>query len=69
MSEREEALADALSACLDFMCTEMHWEFFRAEFLNFDDEPKKRVSEDNARKLKNFLAKPEIKKYIKEFLP
>lgn len=67
MSDKKmKSLQDALLACLEFMDCEMSWEIFRAEFLYFDDEPKKRVSEENARKLRNFLARPEIKKYVME---
>ncbi len=64
-----DALRAALRECLEFMAVEQGWEWFRAEFLYFDDEPKKRHSQENARQLRNFLAKPEILKYVKELAP
>jgi hypothetical protein len=57
-AELEQALAEAraaTAACLAFMRTEMCWEEFRAEMLYFDDEVKRNASEENARKLRNFL--------------
>lgn len=50
-----EAAEAKVQACLEFLRTEMGWEYFRADFLHHDDEPKKRRSEENARILKNFL--------------
>jgi hypothetical protein len=52
--ERDEARSK-LAACLKFMVTEMHWEEFRAEMLYHDDVKKQNTSEENARKLHNFL--------------
>ena len=54
--ELAEAKAE-VAACLQFLSCELHWEWFRIEFLygRPDDEEKKRCSEDNARKLSNFL--------------
>ena len=69
MSDREQALEDALANCLNFMVTEMHWEGFRADMLYPDHDPKNRESAENMRKLQNFLAQPQIKQYIKHLLP
>lgn len=44
-----------LDAALDFLYTEMGWEYFRQEMLYHDDEKKKSASGENARKLRNFL--------------
>jgi hypothetical protein len=44
-----------LKACLAFLVTEMGWEEFRAEMLYHDDRPKQQASEENARRLRNFL--------------
>jgi hypothetical protein len=54
-----DALASAkaeVAACLTFLTTEMMWEYFRVEQLYFEDEKKANSSEENARKLKNYLA-------------
>lgn len=69
MSEREKALGEALAACLQFLVAEQGWESFRADRLYPDHDKKKTCSQENARILTNFLAQPEIKQYIKEFLP
>jgi hypothetical protein len=54
--ERELAQARAMTlACLEFLRAEMHWEGFRAEMLYHDDIPKQNASEENARRLHNFL--------------
>ena len=50
--ERDEAKAE-VAACLEFLETEMGWEYFRAETLNHNGQ---QFSRENARKLKNFLA-------------
>lgn len=50
----EEAKAE-VAACLLFLDTEMEWECFRVEMLYFDNEKKRSSSEENARRLKNYL--------------
>jgi hypothetical protein len=40
---------------IEFLRTELERKYFRAEFMCHDDEEKKNVSLENARKLKNFL--------------
>ena len=45
-----------LDAAMKFLDTEMEWEYFRAEWLR-DDKEKQNMSEENARKLRNFLVK------------
>jgi hypothetical protein len=54
--EREEAKAE-VAACMTFLSTELHWEWFRIEMLYSgpNEEEKKRCSEDNARMLSNYL--------------
>jgi hypothetical protein len=52
----EESAAET-AACLEFLKTEMAWEYFREEQLCFDDQEKRSQSEENARKLKNYLVK------------
>jgi hypothetical protein len=52
----EESQAET-AACLAFLEHELGWEYFRAEMLYSDDEAKLNCSEENARKLKNYLAK------------
>jgi hypothetical protein len=55
--ERQLAEAKAeTAAALEFLDTELGWEYFRIEMLCFDDKKKERQSEENARKLKNYLA-------------
>jgi len=63
MSELE-LLRQIVGECLDYMENEMHWEYFRTEFLYHNDEPKKNASAENARLLKNFLAQPHIKPIV-----
>ncbi len=46
-----------VAMCLEFLSTEMGWEYFRADCLYHDDAPKKRQSAENARLLRNFLAR------------
>ena len=69
MSDEVKALRDALRMCLEFISTEQGWESFRADYLYADHDPKRTASEENARVLANFLAKPEIKGWIKDLLP
>lgn len=51
----EESKAET-AACLQFLETEMGWEYFREEQLYFDNEKKRNASGENARTLKNYLA-------------
>jgi hypothetical protein len=51
-----------LKACLAFLVTEMQWEEFRVEMLYADDEPKRVASEENARRLRNFLVEMKNKR-------
>lgn len=50
----EQACAE-VAECVDFLSTEMTWENFRVEQMYRDDERKRSASEENARKLKNYL--------------
>ena len=50
----EESKAET-AACLEFLQTEMEWEYFREEQLYFDDAEKQSRSMENARRLKNYL--------------
>lgn len=54
-TELEEAKAE-VAACLEFLDTELGWEYFREEMLYFDNEEQRSASMRNAQKLKNFLA-------------
>ena len=59
VKELEEKLREAsaeVAACLEFLSTELGWEYFRAEFLYHDDAEKKAQSLENARLLTNYLA-------------
>jgi hypothetical protein len=57
-TEEAQALIEAraeVAACLEFLRVEMEWDAFRVEQLYFDNERKRSRSEDNFRKLKNYL--------------
>ena len=43
------------AACLEFLRVEMEWDEFRVEMMYFDNERKRSQSEDNIRKMKNYL--------------
>ena len=48
-------LRDALTECFHFLIVEQGWEYFRAEMLFFSDKKKQSSSEENARKIGNFI--------------
>lgn len=58
VEELEKALEESkaeTAACLKFLANELEWECFRIDQLFFDDIDKLSASENNARRLKNFL--------------
>jgi len=52
----EQAEAD-VAACIGFCNAELDFEFFRAELLYTAEDPKRSHSEDNAKKLQQFLGR------------
>lgn len=53
--ERDEATSEA-AACLEFLATELDWEFFRSGMLYGKDEPEKKTkSMENALAIRAFL--------------
>jgi hypothetical protein len=48
-------LREEVQACMDFLATELGWEYFRADMLYHDDTEHQRQSLKNAQTIKNFL--------------
>jgi hypothetical protein len=55
MSGQVEELEAEVAACVEFLTTEMGWEYFRAEMLNARQPEPAQLSKQNALRLKEYL--------------
>jgi hypothetical protein len=55
LREENAKLRGMVDAAVEFLRTELEWQYWRAEWMYYDDQPRKSQSLENARKLKNFL--------------
>ena len=55
LQKENDELREEGQGGLEFLATEMQWEYFRADMLYHDDSEKQRCSLKNAKTLKNFL--------------
>lgn len=55
LCKENASLKEALTEMFHFLIVEQGWEYFRAEMLFFRDKKKQSSSEENARKIGNFI--------------
>ena len=55
LCKENNLLKESLTEMFHFLIVEQGWEFFRAEMLFFSDKKKQSSSEENARKIGNFI--------------